>query len=294
MAKRNKGLGKGLGAILPTDLPSNKPEVSPVGVNEIAISDIEINPFQPRNDFDEAKLKELADSIKQHGIIQPLTLRKLNSNKYQLIAGERRLRAAQIADLKEVPAYIRTANDEQMLEMALIENIQRDDLNPVEIALSYSRMITELGLKQEELGDKVGKKRSSVTNYLRLLRLPDEIKEALKEEKISFGHGKCLVSLESQDLQLKTFLTITQDKLSVRQTEELVKSLKAPKEAKEAKVFKKESDPNRIHLDHLEKQLEEKFGNKVSLNQKKDGKGEIKVNFSSNDDLQRILELLDI
>lgn len=291
MAKRNKGLGKGLGAILPTDLPSNKPEVSPAGVNEIPLADIEINPFQPRNDFDKAKLNDLADSIKLHGIIQPLTVRKLSANKYQLIAGERRMRAARIAGVKEVPAYVRTADDEQMLEMALIENIQREDLNPIEIALSYQRMISELGLKQDELGEKVGKNRTSVSNYLRLLKLPAEIEKALKEKKISFGHGRTLITVDSQTMQLRIFEDIISKGLSVRQTEDLVRKLAAPKEKKKTE---KAADPNRIHLDHLERQLEEKFGNKVSLIQKKDGKGEIKLNFSSNDDLQRILELLDI
>lgn len=293
MAKRNKGLGKGLGAILPTQLPEDNPTVSPTGVNEIPLADIEINPFQPRNHFDPDKLKELAESVKKHGIIQPLTVRKLSGDKYQLIAGERRLRAAKAADLTQVPAYVRTADDEQMLEMALIENIQREDLNPIEIALSYQRMITELGLKQEQLGVKVGKNRTSVSNYLRLLKLPAEIEKALKEKIISFGHGRALISVDKQDDQLRLFENIILDNLSVRQTEKLVQDLAIPKAKKKAKDLKTK-DANRIQLDDLEKQLEEKFGNKVTLSQKKDGKGEIKLNFSSTEDLNRILEMLDM
>lgn len=293
MAKKRKALGRGLDAILPSNVPAAVPdtkEASPVGVALIPLQQIETNPFQPRNDFDEQALSELADSIKEHGIIQPLTLRKLAKGQYQLIAGERRLRAAKLAELNEVPAYVRVANDEQMLEMALIENIQREDLNPIEIALSYQRMISELGLKQGELGAKVGKKRSSVTNYLRLLKLPPEIEKALKVGKISFGHGRSLIGVEDKEKQLQVFETIIDKGLSVRQTEDLVRKLgqtKAPKKAAH------KQDPNRIHLYSLERKLEERFGNRVSLNQKKDGKGEIRISFSSNDDLNRILEMLE-
>ena len=298
MAKKSTGLGRGLDSLLPSSLPSSKPAASgsPAGINEIPVNQIEVNQFQPRNKFDEEALKQLADSIEIHGIIQPLTVRKLSDKEYQLIAGERRLRASKIAGLKKVPAYIRTANDEQMLEMALIENIQREDLDPMEIANSYQRMISELGLIQEDLAKKVGKKRASVANYIRLLKLPVEIQAALKEKnkekKISFGHARTLISIEDSRKQLDIYEKILAKGLSVRQTEDLVRELSNSKPEKEKKA--EEKDKNRIHLDALEKKLEEKFGNRVSLAQKKDGKGEIKVAFSSNDDLTRILEILDI
>ena len=297
MAKKipDRRLGRGLDSLLPTNLPG-APAPAPAGINEIPINQIEVNQFQPRNKFDEEALNELADSIKVHGIIQPLTVRKLSEKEYQLIAGERRLRASKIAGLKKIPAYIRTANDEQMLEMALIENIQREDLDPMEIANSYQRMIAELGLKQDDLAGKVGKKRSSVANYMRLLKLPVEIQAALKEKdkqkKISFGHARTLIAIEDSRKQLDIYQRILDDGLSVRQTEELVKQYKQTSPASKEKA--KKDDKNRIHLDALEKKLEEKFGNRVSLSQKKDGKGEIKVAFSSNDDLTRILEILDI
>lgn len=301
MAKpRKRALGKGLGEILGEDL--TKKTATAVGqtaaplataVKEIPIAQIENNPFQPRTGFDEELLAELADSISQHGIIQPLTLRKLADNQYQLIAGERRLRASKLAGLTQLPAYIRTANDEQMLEMALIENIQREDLNPVEIALSYQRMIDELGLKQNELGTKVGKKRSTVTNYLRLLKLSPDIQTALRKGVISMGHGRALISIEQQSVQVRVFDEIVEKGLSVRQTEALVRKLSTPQEPKKESKPDPKKQTEEIHLRKVQHGLEERFGSRVKINQNAVGKGEIVISYSSVGDLNRILELME-
>ncbi|MDX1908428.1 MAG: ParB/RepB/Spo0J family partition protein [Bacteroidia bacterium] len=284
---KKPALGRGLGSILPTDMPAEKPLTS-----EIPLSQIELNPFQPRKDFEPVALEELADSIRVHGIIQPLTVRKLSDRQYQLISGERRLRASRLAGLENVPAYVRTANDEQMLEMALIENIQREDLNPIEIALSYQRMIDELGLKQDELGEKVGKQRSTVTNYLSLLRLPDTVLIAVREGKISMGHAKALLSLDDPILQLRVLNIVIEKELSVRKTEELVRTFKqpAPKPASKPEA----PSLNQIHLKKVAEQLEDKFGNRVRLSQQQGGQGEIVIAFDSVEDLNRILGLLDM
>ena len=293
MAKQKRALGRGLNSILgDSALPKRE-----AAIDEIPIKQIEINPFQPRTEFDQTALNELADSIKVHGIIQPLTLRKLGNNKYQLIAGERRLRASQIAELTKVPAYIRTANDEQMLEMALIENIQREDLNPIEVALSYQRMIEELGLKQRELGDKVGKSREAVTNSLRFLKLPSEIQAGLREGKISSGHAKVLTGVKETTKQISLYQQIISENLSVRNTEEAKKSWELLKDRPLGQPIEKgKSLPstNQIHLNEVKKQLEEKFANKVILNQKPNESGEIRIQFNSTEDLNRILEIMDM
>lgn len=290
MAKQKRGLGRGLDALLPTEPPKSAPATSSVAVGTIPTAQIEINPFQPRQVFEEEALHELADSIKVHGIIQPLTVRKIGEKQFQLISGERRLRASKIAKLKEVPAYIRTADDEQMLEMALIENIQREDLDPIEVALSYQRLIDELGLKQSEVGDKVGKKRATVTNYLSLLKLPDSIKVALRTGEISMGHAKALKSVDDAVMQLELYHEISEKELSVRATEDLARKLKQPKEPKPVK--KDLPSSQQIHLNKISKDLENRFGNKVKLSQQASGKGEILISFSSNSDLERILDLL--
>ncbi len=293
--KHKGGLGNSpLDQILP---PAKDPASSLAQVNDIAripVDQIERNPFQPRTHFEEEPLQELADSIRLHGIIQPLTVRRLAENTYQLISGERRLKASKEAGLKEVPAYVRTANDEQMLEMALIENIQREDLNPIEIAQSYQRMIEELGLKQAELGDKVGKKRSTVTNYLGLLKLPAEVVTALRDQTLSMGHAKAINGVEDKALQISIYREIIDRELSVRQAEELAKRMKAPKPDETKPAPKKESSPHEIQLRDVQKQLEDKFGNKVVISQKEDEKGQITLHFSSNKDLNRILELMDL
>ena len=209
-AKKKNALGRGLGALLQDSSGletqvSHQSKWNKSGVSEIIIDEVETNPFQPRTHFDEVALEELADSIRTQGIIQPITVRKLSAGKYQLIAGERRLQASKKAELTKIPAYIRVANDQQMVEMALIENIQREDLNAIEIALSYQRLLSECDLKQEELGSRVGKNRSTVTNYLRLLKLPPVVQEAIRDKKITMGHARALISRENIDAQLEVF-----------------------------------------------------------------------------------------
>ncbi len=289
MTKQKRGLGRGLDALLPQDNATVE-TVAALSVGMIPIGQIEINPFQPRQAFDEKALDELAASIRVHGIIQPLTVRRITDQQYQLISGERRLRASRLAGLEEVPAYVRTADDEQMLEMALIENIQREDLNPIEVALSYQRLIDELGLKQEEVGDKVGKERSTVTNYLALLKLPDSIKVALRQGQISMSHAKTLKNIGDPLLQLRLFQDIRDKELSVRQAEQLASQLKQAKSEKAAP--KEPTSTQQIHLNKISKDLENRFGNRVKVSQQSSGKGEIIINFSSNSDLERILDLL--
>src|SRR6202012_1671731 len=232
-AEKRNALGKGLSALLNDSeniLPnktnkasvSSSPEVNPLGsINEIKLTEIEINPFQPRTDFDEQALAELADSIKLQGLIQPITVRRLNAHSYQLISGERRFRASKLAGLTQIPAYVRTANDQQMLEMALIENIQRENLNAIEVALSFQRMIEECSLKQEELGDRVSKNRSTVTNYLRLLKLPPAIQASIRNGELTMGHAKALITIEDPTKQIYLHQHIIQQGLSVRKAEEL-------------------------------------------------------------------------
>lgn len=295
---KKKGLGRGLSAILTggNEIPVRKEEETPLqtanATNLLPIAQIETNPFQPRTAFEQEALDELAASIKVHGIIQPITVRKLSETQYQLISGERRLRASKLAGLTEVPAYIRTANDEQMIEMALIENIQREDLNPIEIALSYKRMMEELSLKQEELGDKVGKKRATIANFVRLLKLPPDIQIGLRDGVISMGHAKPLITLESTHEQLNIYNSIVAEGLSVRQTEQKVRDLLAPKAPKEVK--KQAPSTNDLLLKDIENKLEDKFGNKVAITQNPNGKGEIKIGFLSTDDFNRLIEILGL
>jgi ParB family transcriptional regulator, chromosome partitioning protein len=288
---KKSGLGRGLQAILPGNyevLNKAVGEVLPPNW-EIDIDKIvEVNNFQPRTHFDELALEELAESIKLHGVIQPITVRELSKGKYQLISGERRFRASKLAGLKKIPAYIRKADDQQMLEMALIENIQREDLNAIEVALSYQRLQTECNLKQDELGDRVGKNRSTITNYLRLLKLPPDIQAAIRDKKISMGHARALISIERVQDQLEIFKKTIQNDLSVRQVEELVKGLKAnPKKPKPEVEFNISPEINK-----LQKDLSSHFGTKVAILCDIKGKGEIKIPFVSEEDLNRILELL--
>ncbi len=291
---RKTGLGKGLSALLddsevaqPLRNQAREP-ASSGSIGLVNIADVKVNPYQPRADFDKESLRELADSIKIQGLIQPITVRKMDREGYQLISGERRLRASKLAGLTQIPAYMRTANDQQMLEMALIENIQRENLNAIEVALSFQRMIDECNLKQEELGDRVSKNRSTVTNYLRLLRLPPMIQASLRDEKLSMGHAKALLGLDEVEKQLFVHDEILNKGLSVRNTEELVrslhkKSLVAPGPAKEVSYeYKKIQDD-----------LASKFATKVKLKVGGNGKGAIEIPFLSEDDLGRILELLD-
>jgi ParB family chromosome partitioning protein len=298
--KKKSGLGRGLGALLKdTATPqSNRntsnanSETKSSSIDLINIVDIEMNPYQPRTHFDEEALQELTDSIKVHGIIQPITVRKLSSNKYQLISGERRTQASKRAGLKQLPAFIREANDQEMLEIAIIENVQRENLNALEVALSYQRLITECKLKQEELGERLGKKRTTVTNYLRLLKLPPDIQAAIRDQKISMGHAKAILAVEEIDKQLAILSKVLENDLSVRATEELAKAYneKKPTAAKD----KPSSGANNSELNALQTRLSSHFGTKINIKSDEKYKGEIKIPFVSVDDLNRILDILSI
>lgn len=293
MIKKKNALGRGLGALLSDTPQTEEDEVikaQVASINEIDLSEIEVNPFQPRTDFDEVALGELAESIRLQGIIQPITVRRLSENSYQLISGERRFQASKRIGLKRIPAYIRLANDQQMLELALIENIQRQELNAVEIALSYQRLISECGLKQEELGDRVGKNRVTVTNHLRLLRLPPAIQAALRDGKLSMGQARAIVNIENIDTQLTVFKKIIEEDLSVRAVEEVVRNI--GKGGKQMITNKKETVSYEIK--QLQTKLTSHFGTKINIKANASNKGEIKIPFASADDLNRILELLSL
>lgn len=289
---KKKALGRGLSALL--DHPgsaSNSQEISgnyDLGaVTQIKVEQIEANPFQPRKYFRETELAELALSIQQQGIIQPLTLRKLGHEKYQLIAGERRWKASKIAGLTEVPAYIRVANDEQMLEMALVENIQREDLNPLEIAFSFQRLLEECKFRQEDLSQKLGKDRSTISNYIRLLKLPTEIQIAVRDNLISMGHARAIVNVEDEKEQLLILQQILEQKLSVRQVEETVRELnqtKSSKEKRKVTLLPKFDDAKNILHTILESKVELKVNDK--------GAGSIIIPFKSEEDFDRIFTKL--
>ncbi|CAA0146796.1 ParB/RepB/Spo0J family partition protein [Tenacibaculum maritimum] len=291
-ATKKQALGRGLSALLKETAEvtsaSDKNADKVVGnIIEIELSAIEVNPFQPRTYFDEEALRELAGSIKELGVIQPITVRKLDGNKFQLVSGERRFRASKLIGNKTVPAYIRLANDQEMLEMALVENIQRKNLDPIEVALSYQRLIDEIQLTQEELSVRVGKKRSTVTNYLRLLKLDPIIQTGMRDGFISMGHGRALINVESTLDQLTIYEKILRDKLSVRQTEELVKNLKAGTVTKTAK---KKALPN--YVSGSIKEISEYFGKKIDVTVSGNGKGKLTIPFSSEEDFNRIKNLL--
>jgi ParB family chromosome partitioning protein len=262
-------------------------------MSEIPIRHIQVNPYQPRTHFDQQALEELAESIRIQGIIQPITVRQLGNHSYQLISGERRLQASRLAGLDKIPAYIRTADDQQMLEMALIENIQRENLNAIEIALSYQRLLTECDLKQEQLGDRVGKNRTTVNNYLRLLKLPPEIQAGIRDKKISMGHARAIINVDKIDHQLALFKKIIEEDLSVRKVEDLVRALLTGKvTAKDKKEKQAPSLQNEIR--QVQSKLSSHFGTKVHLKSNEHYKGEIKIPFVSAEDLNRILEILDV
>jgi ParB family chromosome partitioning protein len=291
IVKKKGGLGRGLGALIEGSKTESAPVVTVNNIAEIAVSQIETNPFQPRTHFDKEALAELAESIRVQGIIQPITVRQLDNNTYQLISGERRFQASKLAGLSTIPAYIRKANDQQMLEMALIENIQRENLNAIEIALSYQRLLSECNLKQEELGDRVGKKRTTVTNYLRLLKLPPDIQIGLRDNQISMGHARALINLENVDLQLDVFHRIVREELSVRKVEEIVRLLSGQKLTKP--LPQPELDLYGGEIKKVESRLSTYFGTKINVKSNNQGKGEIKIPFVSVDDLNRILEILN-
>lgn len=263
------------------------------GISEIDLDKIEVNPHQPRNYFDENSLRELADSIRIHGIITPITVRRRSEDSYQLISGERRCRASKLAGLERIPAYVRDADNQQSLEMALIENIQREDLNPLEVALSYQRLLTECNIKQEELGDRVGKSRSSVTNYLRLLKLPPDIQIAVRDNLITFGHARALINLENVEDQLYVLKKIMGEGISVRRVEELVREIQTPKAPSSSKTAAASKTPN-VEVKKVQEKLSNHFGTKVTLQVKENNQGEIKIPFYSIDDLNRLLEILSV
>jgi ParB family transcriptional regulator, chromosome partitioning protein len=289
--KRKGGLGRGLGALIEGSKTETLPVAAVNNIAEIPVNQIETNPFQPRTHFDKEALEELAESIRVQGIIQPITVRQLDHNTYQLISGERRYQASKLAGLATIPAYIRKANDQQMLEMALIENIQRENLNAIEIALSYQRLLSECNLKQEELGDRVGKKRTTVTNYLRLLKLPPDIQIGLRDNQISMGHARALINIENVDQQLEVFHRIIREELSVRKVEEIVRLLSGQKLTKP--LPQPELDLYGGEIKKVESRLSTYFGTKIHVKSNNQGKGEIKIPFVSVDDLNRILEILN-
>lgn len=293
-ATKKKAMGRGLSSLLSdpaNDIKSaedtNADKV--VGnIIELNINSIEINPFQPRTHFNEETLQELSSSIQQLGVIQPITVRKTGFNKYQLISGERRLRASKLAGLETIPAYIRLANDNESLMMALVENIQRHDLDPIEIALSYQRLIDEIELTQEQMSERVGKKRSTITNYLRLLKLDPIIQTGIRDSFISMGHGRALLGIENHDTQVDIYHKIVTENLSVRETEQLVKQLQSPK--KQTAATKKVTY---TISDKQKKTISQFFGSKVDVKISANGKGKINIPFHSSEDLERIIKLLE-
>ena len=295
--KKKSALGRGLGALLqdsPQKNAEEKPLTPEVGIYEIPLDQIQVNPYQPRTYFDKDALQELSESIIVQGIIQPITVRKLSEGEYQLISGERRFQASKLAGLEQIPAYVRTANDQQMLEMALIENIQRENLNALEIAHSYQRLLAECNLKQEQLGERVGKNRTTVNNYLRLLKLPPDIQAGIRDQKISMGHARALVNIEDIDKQLAIFRRTVEEELSVRKVEALVKDLNSAAEDKAASKISNQDPVKKYELGRLQQKLASHFGSKVSLKANEKDKGEIKIPFNSTHDLNRILEILEI
>ncbi len=287
MAKKS-ALGRGLGALIDNADEVTRPKKPLSGMDEIEVDKIVANPWQPRTRFDEEKLEELAASIKEIGVIQPLTVRRVDDG-YQLIAGERRFRASKIAGLEKIPAYIRIADDETMLEMALVENIQREDLDPIEIAISYQRLLDECKLTQEGMSERVGKKRSTVTNYLRLLKLPGEVQLGLREKVIGMGHARAIIGIEDEAVQIRIFNEIIANDYSVRKVEEVVRELQVGKPNK--KTPKAVSLPEEYR--QLGHQIANVFNTDVKFTRTDKGNGKIVIPFKSDEDLERIIGILD-
>ena len=291
MALKRSALGRGLDALITMDDLKTSGSSS---ISEIELSKIQPNPEQPRSVFEEEALEELATSIRSLGVIQPITLKELEPEKYLIISGERRYRAAQKAGLTCIPAYIRTAEDENIVEMALIENIQREDLNAIEIALAYQRLIENYGLTQEKLSERIGKKRTTIANYLRLLKLPAEIQMGLKDKRIDMGHARALISVEDPEVQLAFYEQILSDGLSVRQVEEMVRSVangEMKNLKKNGRKSSKEALPEEFNL--LREHLSSFFQTKVQLVCNKKGKGKITIPFASEEELEKLISLLD-
>jgi len=293
-ATKKQALGRGLSALLKdpeNDIQSagDKGSEKLVGsIVELDLDSIEVNPFQPRSSFNEEALNELATSIRELGLIQPITVRKLGYDSFQLVSGERRFRASKKLGLKTIPAYIRIANDNESLEMALVENIQRQDLDPIEVALSYQRLIDEINLTQEQMSDRVGKKRSTITNYLRLLKLDPIIQTGMRDGFLSMGHGRALINISDHDTQIDAYEKVISESLSVRATEDLVRSL-TNKETKSAKKTTKQTPE---YVTEASDKIADFFGAKIDIKAAANGKGKISIPFSSKEDFNRILKLL--
>ena len=299
MVKQKKALGRGLSAILSnpkTDITQNTTKnltPTPLGsVGKIKLNTIQVNPFQPRTHFNKEELNELALSIKELGVIQPITVRKLGYDKHQLISGERRFRASKLAGLNTIPAYIRVANDQEMLEMALVENIQRKNLDALEIALSYQLLMDECQLTQEKLSQRVGKKRSTVTNYLRLLRLNPIIQAGIQDEMIGIGHAKTLLNIEDENQQLELYKNIITNSLSVRQTESIAKKLKSSDDGQINKSISSNKSPIPFSIQKLSNEFERITNCKTEINMHKSGKGKLLVSFKNEEQLQHLIECL--
>lgn len=287
--KKYNSLGRGLDALISTETVSTSGSST---INEIAIEQIEANPNQPRREFDEDALQELANSIREIGIVQPITLRQIDDNRFQIVAGERRWRASQLAGLKALPAYIRTISDESVMEMALVENIQREDLNAIEIALAYRQLVEKTGMTQEKVAERVGKKRTTVANFLRLLNLPAQVQMSLQKKDIDMGHARALLSLDSPSLQIKVFKEIIKNKYSVRKVEEIVQQLKNGESLSTSKkVANRESTLPKEYETYRER-LQTWSGQKVSLTCNNNGKGKITIPFASEEELARIINLI--
>ena len=298
MTIKKSALGKGLSALLESsdsDVTSNVNSAATGGVvgsiAQLPLEQIEPNPFQPRVDFDDTALGELSTSIKEQGIIQPITVRKLGYDKYQIISGERRYKASKLAGLKTIPAYIRVANDQGMLEMAIVENIQREDLNALEVALSYKRLIDECGLTQEELSERLGKNRSTVTNFLRLLKLPPDIQASVRDGKISMGHARAILGVDDIDKQLYIYREILNKNLSVRDVELLARETGNKSTIKKKKEEMK--DQLSFEFSKIQNILTSHFGAKIQLQRANNGSGKIVIPFQNDEDLNRVLELLN-
>jgi len=302
MSQKKPDLGKGIRALLQSmesetsveinDKKTAQQDSNNAAVSHISLDSIEVNPFQPRADFDETALKELSDSIKMHGVVQPITVRKVGTNKYQLISGERRTRAAKLAGLKEIPAYLRAANDQEMLEIALIENIQREDLNAIEVAIHFRRLLDECNLTHESLAERVGKDRSTVTNFLRLLKLPPEVQRGLKEKKISMGHARAILALEDPIAQIDIYKETITRNLSVRDVELLARDYRGKKQSSTSATTKKASGLS-FELKKIQDEMASHLATRVQIKKDKQGKGEIVISFFSDDDLFRIKDIIE-
>lgn len=292
--KKYPALGRGLDALISTEEEVHTSGSS--SINEVPVFKIKANPNQPRREFQPEALQELAESIRQIGIIQPITLRQMENGTYQIIAGERRWRAAQLAGLTNIPAYIRTANDENVMQMALVENIQREDLNAIEIALAYQNLIEQYSLTQDKLSEKVGKNRATIANYLRLLKLPAQVQVALQNKEVDQGHARALLGLDKPSLQVKLFNEIREKGYSVRQVEEMVKALNNGETLKSGRhTLKSKTATKRLPEEYTElrNRLSERFSTKVQMTCSQQGKGKISIPFASEEELEHIITLLD-